>query len=258
VAQAATQHRGRQAGDRFPSLSKGRRGMSGVFVTGTDTGIGKTVACTALLGAMRAAGVRCVPMKPVAAGAELRDGLWVNEDVEALVAAADRPELERHLVCPNLFIEAIAPHIAASRETRSVDLDAVVRAFAALERVAEFVVVEGVGGFKVPLGPQIDSVDLAKELGLPVVLVVGMKLGCLNHALLTREAIARAGLKLAGWIANEIDPEMRAIEENVDALSARMAAPLIARFPHVGKESLPHLADLVRVDPLLATLERRA
>jgi dethiobiotin synthetase len=228
-----------------------------VFVTGTDTGIGKTVASAALLRALRATGVRCAPMKPVAAGATLHDGLWLNKDVEALIAAADRPELERHLVCPNLFIEAIAPHVAASRETRTVDFDAVVRAFASLQRVAEFIVVEGVGGFKVPLGPQLDTAGLARELGLPVVLVVGMKLGCLNHALLTQDAIAKSGLRFAGWIANEVDPEMRAIEENVDALAARLAGPLIARFPHVGKESLEHLADLVRVDHVLAAQEPR-
>jgi dethiobiotin synthetase len=231
--------------------------MSGVFVTGTDTGIGKTVASCALLRALRAAGVPSAPMKPVAAGARLHDGQWLNEDVEALIAAADRPDLDRHLVCPNLFIEAIAPHIAAARETRMVDLDAVTRALAELERKGDFIVVEGVGGFKVPLGAQFDSVEMARALGLPVVLVVGMKLGCLNHALLTQDAIAAAGLKLAGWIANEIDPDMRAIEENVDALAARLGAPLIARFPHVSELSIVHLADLVRVDPLLATLERR-
>jgi dethiobiotin synthetase len=231
--------------------------MSGIFVTGTDTGIGKTVASCALLRALRAAGVRSAPMKPVAAGARLHDGQWLNEDVEALVAAADRPELDRHLVCPNLYIEAIAPHIAAGRETRTVDLDAVTRALAELERRGDFIVVEGVGGFKVPLGAQFDSVEMARSLGLPVVLVVGIKLGCLNHALLTQDAIAAAGLKLAGWIANEIDPDMRAIEENVDALAARLGAPLIARFPHVSELSLVHLADLVNVDPLLATLERR-
>jgi dethiobiotin synthetase len=231
--------------------------MSGVFVTGTDTSVGKTVASTAILRALRASGVRCAPMKPVAAGAQLQDGLWLNDDVEALIAAADRPELERHLVCPNLFIEAIAPHIAASRESRAVDFDAVIRAFVALRRQADFIVVEGVGGFKVPLGAQVDAAGLARELDLPVVLVVGMKLGCLNHALLTQDAIAKTGLRLAGWIANEIDPEMRAIEENVDALTARLGGPLIARFPHVGKQSLEHLADLVRVDPLLAAQELR-
>jgi len=230
--------------------------MSGVFVTGTDTGIGKTVASCALLRALRAAGVPSAPMKPVAAGAQLHDGQWLNEDVEALVAAADRPDLDRHLVCPNLYIEAIAPHIAAGREARIVDLDAVKRALAELERKGDFIVVEGVGGFKVPLGAQFDSVDLACALGLPVVLVVGMKLGCLNHALLTQDAIAAAGLKLAGWIANEIDPDMRAIEENVDALAARLGAPLIARFPHVSELSIVHLADLVSVDPLLTTPER--
>ena len=231
--------------------------MNGVFVTGTDTGIGKTVATAALLRALRATGVRCAPMKPVAAGARLQDGLWLNEDVEALIIAADRPELERHLVCPNLFIEAIAPHIAASRETRSIDLDAIARAFEALGRTADFIVAEGVGGFRVPLGTHTDSVELACALGLPVVIVVGMKLGCLNHALLTRDAVAASGLALVGWIANEVDPDMRAIEENVDALAARMGTPLIARFPHVGEESLEHLSDLVRVDPLLATMEGR-
>jgi dethiobiotin synthetase len=232
--------------------------MKGVFITGTDTGVGKTVAASALLRALRAAGVRCVPMKPVAAGARLQDGQWLNEDVEALILAADRPELERHLVCPSLFIEAIAPHIAASRETRVIDFDAILRAFEALGRLADFIVVEGVGGFKVPLGPHLDSAGLARELGLPVVLVVGIKLGCLNHALLTQDAIAKSGLKLAGWIANEIDPAMRAIEENVDALSARLGAPLIARFPHVGEQSLVHLDDLVQADPLLAALEARS
>jgi dethiobiotin synthetase len=232
--------------------------MSGVFVTGTDTGVGKTVASCALLRALRVAGVRSAPMKPVAAGALLHEGRWLNEDVEALIAAADRPELDRHLVCPNLFIEAIAPHIAAGREARVVDLDAVTRALADLGRKGDFIVVEGVGGFKVPLGAQFDSVDLARALGLPVVLVVGMKLGCLSHALLTHEAITAAGLELAGWIANEIDPDMRAIEENVDALAARLGAPLIARFPHVSELSLVHLADLVNVDPLLATPGRRA
>jgi len=231
--------------------------MSGVFITGTDTGVGKTVAASAVLRALRAAGIRCAPMKPVAAGAELRDGQWVYEVVEALVEAADRPELERHLVCPSLFIEAIAPHIAASRESRFVNLDAILRAHAELARSGDFVVVEGVGGFKVPLGAQIDSVDLARALDLPVVLVVGLKLGCLNHALLTQEAIVGAKLRLAGWIANEIDPEMRAIEENVDALAARLQAPLIARFPNVGPASLVHLCDLVQVDPLLARAPER-
>ena len=200
----------------------------GVFVAGTDTGVGKTVASAALVAALRARGVRVVPMKPIAAGTVERDGRWINEDTEALLDAAGLDATWAPRVTPILLREPMAPHLAARHEGRTLSLDPLLAAWRALE--AEFTVVEGVGGFRVPLGPDLDTADMARAFGLPVVLVVGMRLGCLNHALLTRDAIAACGLRLAGWIANEIDPAMLALDENVAALDERLGAPRIGRL----------------------------
>ena len=202
----------------------------GVFVTGTDTGIGKTVAACALVAALRARGLAVMPMKPIAAGSVQRDDTWINEDTEALLAAAGLDASAAARVTPILLREAMAPHLAARHEGRALDITEAVRAYEELG--GDFAVVEGVGGFKVPLDERTDTVDLARAFGLPVVLVVGMRLGCLNHALLTRDAIAAAGLGLAGWIANTIDPAMAALDENVEALRARIDAPLLGRLPH--------------------------
>jgi dethiobiotin synthetase len=197
------------------------------FVTGTDTETGKTFATCALLHALRHKGVRALGMKPVAAGTDA-DGR--NEDVERLIVASGMAA-PRELINPYLFQVAIAPHIAAAEEGRSIDIDQIVRAFNALSAMAEAVIVEGVGGFCVPLGAQIDTADLAQKLDLPVILVVGMRLGCINHALLTRQAIAARGLRLAGWIANRIDPAMLRFEDNLSALRERIDAPLLGIIP---------------------------
>lgn len=198
----------------------------GFFVTGTDTGVGKTLVACALLHAFARDGRRVVGMKPVAAGASDAAGRWGNEDVAAL-AAASNVQADRSSVNPYLLKLAVAPHIAAAAEGVVIDLSAIERSFATLRELADVVVVEGVGGFRVPLTDREDSADLAVRLGLPVILVVGMRLGCLNHALLTVEAIAARGLELAGWVANSIDPEMAKRPENVAALRARIAAPLL-------------------------------
>lgn len=201
---------------------------NGWFVTGTDTEIGKTFVACALLHALRHAGLRALAMKPVAAGLDARGR---NDDVERLLAASSI-EAPRDLVNPYAFHAAIAPHIAAAEEGREIDLATIATAFAQLQGTADAVLVEGVGGFLVPLGPACDTSDLARLLGLPVILVVGMRLGCINHALLTQQAIAGCGLRLAGWVANCIDPAMSRFPENLAALQARLAAPLLGVVAH--------------------------
>lgn len=203
----------------------------GFFVTGTDTGVGKTRAACALLRALVRAGVRAVGMKPVAAGA-LRDaeGL-LNEDVAALIAASAyaAPRAE---VNPYCFEPAIAPHIAAARAGVAIKAATIIRAFDALAADADTIVVEGAGGFCIPLGAGFDSSDLAAQLGLPVILVVGLRLGCLNHGLLTAQAIRARGLPVAGWIANHIDPAMAAVAENLATLAGCLEAPLLGAFAY--------------------------
>jgi len=207
---------------------------AGFFVAGTDTGVGKTAFSAALLRSFAAAGLRTAGMKPVAAGC--RDGR--NDDVEALIAASSAG-IDRGLVCPYLFEPPIAPHIAAREAGVRIDLAVIERAFAALSAHCDAIVVEGVGGFRVPLNERDDAAGLAKRLGLPVILVVGLRLGCLNHALLTAQAIAAEGLELAGWVANRIDPGMARAEENIQALRERLRAPLIADIPFGAASGYP-------------------
>jgi dethiobiotin synthetase len=226
--------------------------MNGIFVTGTDTGVGKTFASCVLLHALRAAGRTPWPMKPIAAGAiETRDGR-ANEDTLALAQAAGAFAAPHAVMTPILLAEPMAPHIAARREGRTITLEPVLAAWRA-RPTGSFAVVESVGGFRVPLGPALDTVDLARALGLPVVLVVGLRLGCLNHALLTAESIASAGLTLAGWIANPVDPAMAAPDENVAALAERLPAPLLGRLPHAPGAEPATLAFCLDLTPLLAS-----
>ena len=168
-------------------------------------------------------------MKPVASGGVAGGNGLVHDDVERLVAAGNVTAPREH-VNPYCFVPPIAPHIAAAAAGVKIDPDHIERCFSALTERADVVIVEGVGGFRVPLGPGADTAQLAARLALPVVLVVGVRLGCLNHALLTAEAIAHRGLTLAGWVANHIDPRMAAADENVRALETLIAAPLIARI----------------------------
>lgn len=206
--------------------------MRGFFVTGTDTGVGKTLVACALLHLQAQAGMRAVGMKPVAAGAEMVEGRLQNEDVLALNAAGNviaPPEL----VNPYCFAEAVAPHIAATKAGVTIDIDRIARACRALAALADCVIVEGAGGFRVPLGPGGDTAHLAGRLGLPVIMVVGMRLGCINHALLTADAVRSVGLRLHGWVANHARREpMLYAAENVAALEERMDAPLLARIAY--------------------------
>lgn len=200
--------------------------MPHYFITGTDTGVGKTFVTCALLHTLKAQSIAAIGMKPIAAGAEPSpDGLQ-NEDIEALREASGVKLASEDLNC-YLMAEAIAPHIAAANEDIDIDLDVIRQRFDQLTELADVVLVEGVGGFIVPLGDSINTADLAQDLDLPVILVVGMRLGCLNHALLTQEAILARGLTLAGWVANQIDPHMAELDANIEALEERIRAPLL-------------------------------
>lgn len=201
--------------------------MSGVFVAGTDTGVGKTLAACALLHALRRRYARVVGMKPVAAGAIRIGTAWCSEDAVALRAASSiavPPELDNPVLLP----DPMSPHLAAARAGVRIDLDGIVRSYRQLAARSDVVVVEGAGGFLVPLGERETGADLARALALPVVLVVGLRLGCLNHALLTAEAIRARGLTLAGWICSRIDAAMLAPEDNVAYLKTHLGAPLLA------------------------------
>lgn len=232
------------------------------FVTGTDTGVGKTRVSTALLRALHRAGhARVVGMKPVAAGCEWveaqdgRSGHWLNEDVAALRAAGTLA-VPSQFDNPYALPDPVSPHIAARRAGECIDLDHLESTFHALRQHADAVVVEGAGGFIVPLhdrdddasadrdGPGwVTSADLAVRLRLPVILVVGLRLGCLNHALLTQEAVLSRGLTLAGWVANLIDPDMPEQEANVATLRRRLQAPMLARWGWTPAASADDLAD---------------
>ena len=194
------------------------------FITGTDTGVGKTLISCALLYAFAAQGKSVVGMKPVAAGCD-EDGL--NEDVKKLRAAttilASLGQMN-----PYSFIHPIAPHIAARNAGVQINLQRILESYHELSAQAYVVIVEGAGGFRVPLNDTEDSADLAVALGLPVILVVRMRLGCLNHALLTMLAIKSCGLECAGWIANVVDDDMAVLDENIEALQQRIEAPLLA------------------------------
>lgn len=204
--------------------------MTACFVVGTDTGVGKTHVSCALLQALAQHHRRVVGMKPVAAGVVPWGEGWASEDSIALRAAstiAVPPELDTPVLLP----DPLSPHIAAARAGVQIDIATIVQAYQALSLQADAVVVEGAGGFHVPLSPTETGADLAVALNLPVVLVVGLRLGCLNHALLTAEAIAARGLTLAGWVANRVDPDMLAPEENIAWLQQRLGAPPLADIP---------------------------
>lgn len=204
------------------------------FVTGTDTEIGKTLVSTALLHTLVQRGWKSIGMKPVATGAFLQDGVWCNDDVLAL-SAASNVKVATQLINPYLFKLDAAPHIAAQQEDQQINLATILDCYQQLKMYADAIVVEGVGGFCVPLNAFEDTADMAQQFNLPVILVVGMRLGCISHALLTADAIRACGLKIAGWVANSAQEEMAYLSENVLALRERLNAPLLGCIPWLEK-----------------------
>jgi dethiobiotin synthetase len=197
------------------------------FVTGTDTGVGKTLVSCALLHAFAAQGKRVVGFKPVAAGCDDDDH---NDDAKQL-RAASTVRATYGQINPYCFPHPIAPHLSARHAGSRIDFSRIFASFDELAGQSDEVIVEGVGGFCVPLNEKQDSVDLVKQLDIPVILVVGMRLGCLNHALLTMRAIAEAQIECAGWAANVLDADMPALQENIDTLRERIQAPLLGVIP---------------------------
>jgi len=202
-----------------------------VYITGTDTGVGKSLAAATLLAALNANGVRAVGMKPVASGCERTPAGLRNADAELLIAhSAGAPTYAD--VNPYAFADPIAPHLAAADAGVAIELSRIDAAFAALSTDAQFIVVEGVGGWMAPLGPRLMQADLVRALHLPVILVVGLRLGCLNHALLSARAIRADGAELTGWIASSVDAQMARREDNLATLRERLEAPCLGVLPH--------------------------
>lgn len=203
-----------------------------VFIAGTDTGIGKTHAACALVHALRQAGYNSCGMKPVASGCvSTPDGLR-NDDALALQAAGSNPLLDYALINPVSLRDPLSPHLAAAHDGVLISLLPMRVAFDRLMLGHQRVVVEGVGGWMVPLGPKLLAADIARQWQLPVILVVGLRLGCLSHALLSARAINADGCRLLGWIGNAIDPAMDAPEENLATLRELLPAPCLGVLPH--------------------------
>ncbi|WP_432721249.1 dethiobiotin synthase [Jeongeupia wiesaeckerbachi] len=205
--------------------------MKTFFVTGTDTDVGKTVATCQLLRGFAAQGLRVAAMKPVASGCTLVDGELVNADVVAHRAASN-VAVPAGLANPYRFAPPISPHLAAREAGVAISLDHLVDCTAQLQALADVLLIEGAGGWHAPLTDEADMQTLAQRIGAPVILVVGMRLGCLNHALLSANAIVAAGLPLAGWIANRVDPAMDRYDDNLAWLRQHLPAPLLADIAH--------------------------
>lgn len=197
------------------------------LVVGTDTGVGKTYVSSALVRHFVSAGFKAAGMKPIASGCDEVDGQYINEDVTALMQASN-VNAPLDTVNPYRFFPAIAPHIAAQQAGVAINTDVIFAAYQQLSTLADRVVVEGAGGFLVPLNAHQTLADMAVQLNIPVILVVGIRLGCINHALLTIEAINARGLTLAGWVANQVDPEMAMFEQNLQTLAQRIPAPCLS------------------------------
>ncbi|AZD95368.1 MULTISPECIES: dethiobiotin synthase [Pseudomonas] len=220
------------------------------FVTGTDTDVGKTSVAAGLLHAARLSGLSTAAGKPVASGCELTPKGLRNADALALLAECSLP-LTYDEVNPLAFEPAIAPHLAAREAGVALTVQALLTPMRqVLAKGADFTLIEGAGGWRVPLADQDNLSDLAMALGLPVILVVGVRLGCINHALLTAEAIAQDGLQLAGWVANIIEPKTSRLEENLATLAERLPAPCLGRVPRLKAISAEAVAEHLQLDLL--------
>lgn len=221
----------------------------GLFITGTDTEIGKTVVTLGLMAALQRHGQTVLGMKPIAAGCEQTPAGLRNDDAERIrrQASDQRPYDE---VNPYAFVPPIAPHIAAERTGQAIELAPILSAYQKMTLAADWVLVEGVGGWRVPLGPTLTLADLPRCLQVPVVLVVGLRLGCLNHALLSAESIIASGLRLVGWVGNQVDPKMDALTDNIAALRVELPCPCLGIVPWLSQPAPGLVADYLGLPEL--------
>ena len=220
--------------------------LRGIFVTGTDTGVGKTLVSVALMMTLAGLGRRVAGMKPVASGAHMTEAGLRNEDAMALMRQQSMP-LSYDLVNPFVFAPPIAPHIAAAQAGATIRLAEIETAFQAIHAQADIIVVEGAGGWYAPISEVATMEDIARTLDLPVLLVVGLRLGCLNHALLTARAIENGGVRMCGWVANRIDADFAHWQDNVAMLNRMLPAPclgVIEHQPHPDVEAVARCLDL--------------
>jgi len=216
--------------------------VKGLFVTGTDTGVGKTLVSCALLSALKRQGYVVQGMKPVASGCEHSAQGLRNDDAQGLIQHSSS-RLPYSTVNPYAFEEAVAPHLLAAQSNVLIDIDFIRQKYLEIAQQCEHVIVEGAGGWQVPLNHRQTMADLAVALQLPVVLVVGMRLGCINHALLTYRSILDSGLPCLGWVANEIDDNMQLTSENIHSIAQRIDVPLLGRMPYSEQCDIQAMAD---------------
>ena len=202
------------------------------FITGTDTNIGKTVITCSLIAKLIEKGFRVGGMKPVAAGCHMEDGYMISDDVKKIVEVSN-VDLNINEINPYQFEPPIAPHISFKKNKKDIDIHLIKKHLRSFETEMDYLFIEGVGGYAVPLTENFSTADLIKALDVPIILVVGMKLGCINHALLTVESILNKKQKLSGWIANQIDEHMLAYDENVSFLKEKIKAPCLGEVPYL-------------------------
>lgn len=203
---------------------------TGYFVTGTDTEVGKTLVSGALILKLRELGRNAIGFKPVVAGTyQGQNGEYINEDIETLRVASNLPQTQS--ICPFVLDTPAAPHIVAKANGIELNVNKLLGSFTGIQNENDFVVVEGAGGFIVPLNDHESLADFAQKIDLPIIVVVGMKLGCLNHTLLTIEAIKTRKMKIAGWVANALAQEMSLLNENIQSLQDRIDAPFLGMIP---------------------------
>ncbi len=227
--------------------------MGGLFITGTDTGCGKTEVTLGVMSSLQQRGETVLGMKPVATGAlATEDGLR-NEDALRIQAQCSL-EIPYSALNPLLYQPPIAPHLAARAAGQPIRLDEILQGYERLRKLADRVVVEGIGGWHVPLGEGTTLADLARTLDLPMILVVGIRLGCINHALMTAECMLNSGVRFEGWVANRVDPEMLAAEDNILTLQAWLPAPCLGVVPYL-ESPTPELIASYLDGPLLDAVQ---